>query len=133
MVSIVNKAVVKNDNRLLHDLGGLCNDTKDKRFLRSPKSHPRVGFFAVGGHCGGGGLSPSFGAGLGMTAIFCGVTNCPVTSLILCLELFGGQGLPYFALLVAVTYMLSGYGGLYGEQKIVYSKLKAEFIDIKAR
>ncbi len=60
----------------------------------------------------------------GMVSVFCGVTNCPVTSIILAYELFGGAGLPFFALSCAVSYMLSGYGGLYSEQKIVYSKLK---------
>lgn len=79
------------------------------------------------------GLNPSFGAGLGMVAVFCGVTNCPVTSMVLSVELFGSQGLVLFAAATAVCYMLSGYGGLYGEQKIVYSKVKAEFIDIKAK
>ena len=79
------------------------------------------------------GLDPSFAAGLGLIAVFCGVTNCPVTSVVLGVELYGSQGLLFFAAACAVSYMLSGYGGLYGEQKIVYSKLKAEFIDIKAR
>ena len=67
-----------------------------------------------------------------MTAVFCGVTNCPMTSLFLAYELFGGQGLPLFALSCAVAYMLSGYYGLYSEQKIVYSKFRPEFIDKKA-
>ncbi len=75
------------------------------------------------------GLSPSFGASLGMTGVFCGVTNCPLTSMILGVELFGVQSLPYTAIACAVSYMLSGYYGLYGEQKIVYSKLKPEFVD----
>lgn len=75
------------------------------------------------------GLSPSFGAALGMTAVFCGVTNCPLTSIILGVELFGVQSLPYTAIACAVSYMLSGYYGLYGEQKIVYSKLRPEFVD----
>ena len=79
------------------------------------------------------GLDPGFAAALGLIAVFCGVTNCPVTSVILGVELFGAQGLLCFTACCAVSYMLSGYGGLYGEQKIVYSKLKAEFIDIKAR
>jgi hypothetical protein len=30
---------------------------------------------------------------------------------------------------IAVSYMLSGYWSLYGAQKIMYSKTKAEFID----
>ncbi|MEG0570952.1 MAG: chloride channel protein [Oscillospiraceae bacterium] len=79
------------------------------------------------------GLNPSFGAGIGMVALFCGVTNCPITSIILSIEMFGTKGLPLFAVAIAASYMLSGYSGLYGEQKIVYSKLKAEFIDIKAK
>lgn len=75
------------------------------------------------------GISPSFAAGLGMTAVFCGVTNCAIASVVLCIELFGAQGLGYYALCCGISYMLSGYYGLYSEQKIMYSKLKPEFID----
>ena len=78
------------------------------------------------------GLNSSFGAGLGLAAVFCGVTNCPLTSIILGLELFGADGILYVALAVAVSYMLSGYYSLYSEQKILYSKLRPEFIDKKA-
>lgn len=78
------------------------------------------------------GLGSSFGAGLGMVSVFCGVTNCPMTSLLLAFELFGGEGLPFFAVACAVSYMLSGYYGLYSEQKIVYSKSKPEYINKKA-
>lgn len=77
------------------------------------------------------GLSASFSAGLGMVALFCGVTNCPLASLILCLELYGMEGIGYFALVCAISYMLSGYYGLYSEQKIMYSKMKPEFINKK--
>ncbi len=72
------------------------------------------------------GLAPSFSAALGMTALFCGITNCPITSLLLSFELFGGAGMPLFALCCAVSYMLSGHGGLYSEQQMVFSKLKPE-------
>lgn len=72
------------------------------------------------------GLEPSFGAALGLVALFCGGTNCPITSMLLAFELFGGQGLPLFGLCTAVSYVLSGYGGLYHEQKIVFSKFKPE-------
>lgn len=78
------------------------------------------------------GLPAGFAAALGMTAVFCGVTNCPMTSILLSYELFGGEGLPLFALCIAVSYMLSGYRGLYSEQKILYSKYRAEFIDQRA-
>lgn len=74
------------------------------------------------------GIPAGFAGALGMTAVFCGVTNCPLTSILLSYELFGGDGLPLFALCVAVSYMLSGYRGLYSEQKIMYSKYSAEFV-----
>ena len=77
------------------------------------------------------GIGPSLGAGIGMAALFCGVTNCPMTSLILSIELFGVKGMIYYALACAVSYRLSGYYGLYSAQKIVYSKRKPEFIDKK--
>lgn len=72
------------------------------------------------------GLPASFAAALGMTALFCGVTNCPIASLLLSYELFGGAGLAYYALCCAASYMLSGYGGLYTAQQIVHSKLRPE-------
>lgn len=75
------------------------------------------------------GLHPSFGAALGLAALFCGVTNCPVTTLMLAFELFGFTGSLYFLLAVAVSYMLSGYYSLYSSQKIVYAKTKPIFIN----
>lgn len=77
------------------------------------------------------GLSPSFGAGIGLISVFCGVTNCPLASMILSVEIFGSEGLMYFALSCAIGYLLSGYTGLYSEQKILYSKTKAEYINRK--
>lgn len=76
------------------------------------------------------GLSPSFGAALGMVSLFCGVTNCPLSAILIGLELFGGAGIEWFLLAVAVSYMLSGYYGLYSKQKILYSKDAPEFIDV---
>lgn len=78
------------------------------------------------------GLAPSFGGALGMVGLFCGATNCPISSILLAYELFGGQGLPLFALCCAVSYRMSGYSGLYSEQKIVYSKSRAEWVDKNA-
>lgn len=77
------------------------------------------------------GLDCSVGAAVGMTAIFCGVTNCPIASMLLSIELFGGEGIGMYALVCAVSYMLSGYGGLYSEQKILYSKKRMKFINKK--
>jgi len=72
------------------------------------------------------GLDAGFCAALGLIGLFCGVVNSPVASLILSIELFGTQGFVFFAVVVAVSYVLSGYFGLYSSQKIVYSKLKTE-------
>lgn len=85
---------------------------------------------AVGGLLG---LSPSLCAAVGMVAVFCGVTNSPITSLMIALELFGMEALPYFLAGVAVSYMLSGYHSLYDTQKIVYSKYKAESLEEEAQ
>ncbi|XOQ47822.1 MAG: Chloride/fluoride channel protein [Eubacteriales bacterium] len=74
------------------------------------------------------GLSPSFGASVGLMAVFCGVTNCPLTSLVLSIELFGAKGAAFYLLAAAVSYMLSGYTGLYSRQKIMYSKFRPEYI-----
>ena len=77
------------------------------------------------------GFSPSLSAAAGMTAVFCGVTNCPVTSILIAFELFGFQGVSYYLLAVAVSYAVSGYYGLYKDQTIVYSKYKARYINKK--
>lgn len=79
------------------------------------------------------GLPHGFGGALGMAAVFCGATNCPMTALMLAFELFGGESLTLYAVCCGVAYMLSGYYGLYSEQKIVYSKFRTEWIDKKAK
>ena len=78
------------------------------------------------------GLPHDFSGALGMAAVFCGATNCPLSSILLAFELFGGEGLPLYALCCGVSYMLSGYHGLYSEQKIIYSKFKPQWVDRKA-
>lgn len=75
------------------------------------------------------GFSPALCTAAGMTAVFCGVTNCPISSLLISFELFGYEGMPYFLLTIAFSYMLSGYYGLYHSQKIMYSKFKANYIN----
>ncbi len=75
------------------------------------------------------GLPVSLVAACGMVGLFCGVTNCPVTSLLISFELFGFEGMPYYLTTVAVSYMLSGYYGLYHAQKIMYSKTETNFVN----
>lgn len=79
------------------------------------------------------GISPSFAAALGMTAVFCGVTNCPISSILISFELFGYSGNYYYLITAAISYLLSGYYGLYSGQKIVYSKSKTEYINYKTK
>lgn len=75
------------------------------------------------------GFSPTLCTAVGMSSMFCGVTNCPISSLLISFELFGYEGMPYFLLAVAFSYMLSGYFGLYRSQKIMYSKYKTNYIN----
>lgn len=79
------------------------------------------------------GMAPGFGAAVGMIAMFCGMLNCPIAAIILSVEMFGQQGLILFAAAAAVSYVLSGYYGLYRSQKIMYSKLRAEYINKNTR
>ena len=76
------------------------------------------------------GLDAGFAAAVGIVALFCGVVNCPIASIILSIELFGSEGMLFFAIACGVSYILSGYYGLYSSQKIIYSKLGAEYINV---
>lgn len=78
------------------------------------------------------GISPSLCAAVGMISVFCGVTNCPITSMLIAFELFGYKEVPYFLIAISVSYLMSGYYGLYHDQTIVYSKYKTEYINRKA-
>ncbi len=78
------------------------------------------------------GFEPSLCVACGMGALFCGVTNCPITSLLICFELFGGEGMPYYLIAIAISYIFSGYYGIYQSQKIMYSKFRAKYINRNA-
>ena len=79
------------------------------------------------------GFEPRLCAACGMIAFFCGVTNCPITSMLIAFELFGFEGVSYYLIAVAVSYATSGYYGLYKDQTIVYSKYKAKYVNQKTR
>lgn len=70
------------------------------------------------------GLDAGFAAAVGLVALFCGNTNCPIASVFLAIELFGGVGVPLFAIACAVSYMMSGYSSLYHSQLIPDRQLK---------
>ena len=75
------------------------------------------------------GLHPALCAAIGMGALFCGVTNCPISSLFICFELFGFKGMPYYLLAIALSYTFSGYYSLYSSQKIMYSKFHNKYVN----
>lgn len=78
-------------------------------------------------------LPLGFGAAIGLIAVFCGAVNCPIASVTLSVELFGAEGILYFAMACAISYLVSGYRGLYSSQTILYSKLRAEFINVHTK
>jgi H+/Cl- antiporter ClcA len=79
------------------------------------------------------GLETSFGAALGFTAVFCGVTNCPLAAFAMAAEIFNtmntgsnvnpNNGLLFFAVAITVSYLLSGYVGLYPAQVYYQPKM----------
>ena len=77
------------------------------------------------------GLPAGVGAAMGLVSVFCGAVNCPLASIILSVELFGSGDLLYFAMACSISYLISGYCGLYSSQTILYSKLRAEFINVR--
>ncbi|MCM0646893.1 voltage-gated chloride channel family protein [Clostridium swellfunianum] len=86
-------------------------------------------FFLVGSSFGNtlGGvlnLSPFFLAGLGLVSVFCGATNTPVSSFILGLELFHGEGIIYIFMACIISYLFSGHHGIYTSQQINNAKSK---------
>ena len=52
-----------------------------------------------------------------MAVLFCGVTNCPVATVVLCCEMCGIKSLPVFAAVSFIAFVLSGKGGLYSVDK----------------
>lgn len=69
------------------------------------------------------GLPAPLCAGLGLVGVFCGVTNAPLASLLLSVELFGSEYLPFFGITTVVSFMLSGHSGLYQAQLFAHPKV----------
>ncbi len=63
------------------------------------------------------GLPVELAAACGMAGVFCGVTNCPITALLISFELFGFAGMPYYLTAIAVSNLVSGRCSLYHAQK----------------
>lgn len=70
------------------------------------------------------GLDPGLGAALGLVGLFCSVTNAPIASIVLSVEMFGAVNLHSFALVSILCFGLSGWCSLYASQR--HSRLKLE-------
>lgn len=64
-------------------------------------------------------------AGLGFIAVFAAATNTPLASIILGVELFGGDYVLYYAVSCVLAYYFSGHKGIYHAQRVeVFKGLK---------
>lgn len=70
------------------------------------------------------GFSSNISVACGMIAVFCGVTNCPLASLLMAFEMFGLQGMQYYFVTIAVSFLMSGYHTLYHSQQFAFPKIK---------
>lgn len=63
------------------------------------------------------GLPVAFSAALCMILMFCDVTNCPLASVFLAVELFSGKGIGYISVAVIISFFISGKISLYRAQR----------------
>lgn len=84
----------------------------------------------IGGTLGGAmslllGINPAFGAAIGITALFCGVTNAPFASVVLACEMFGIEGVGYYLIASAISFLFSGKSCLYTGRKLPFLEDRA--------
>lgn len=68
------------------------------------------------------GISPSFLAALGLISVFGCAANAPITTIMLGIDLFGVQALPYYAIASFISYSVTGHHGIYGSQTVSVPK-----------
>lgn len=72
-----------------------------------------------GAFCGGlVGVDVAFAAAIGAAAMFCGISKCLLSSIIISAELFGFGGVGYYALACIISFLLSGKNGLFNQDRI---------------
>ena len=71
------------------------------------------------------GFPVSMSAACGMIAVFAGATNCPIAAILIAMEMFHGEGLPFFAITVAISFILSQHFSLYTAQRFNFDIKKA--------
>ena len=72
------------------------------------------------------GVSVPIAAAVGLAASFCSVTNCTVSSVLLCLELFSGRGILYLAVASVISRLVSGKINLYGDTPPIFKIFKKQ-------
>ena len=90
--------------------------------------------FGIGASLGGwlgmlAGIDPSFMGALGMLGVFCAGLNVPITTIMLAIDMFHGQGAAYFVMVAFVSYLVAGHRGVYPAQRIVSPKRRSLKID----
>ncbi len=61
-------------------------------------------------------------AGIGFVAVFAGAANTPIASTLMAMELFGVEVGIYAAMACVVSYLVSGYTGIYRSQRVGHAK-----------
>lgn len=70
------------------------------------------------------GLDPGFAAALALVGLFCCVTNSPIASILLSIEMFGSANVYLFAYVCVIAFVISGNWSLYASQVIQFSKAR---------
>lgn len=77
------------------------------------------------------GIEPSFLAAIGLICVFGSAANTPITTIMLGIELFGAEAVPYYVFASLISFIASGKSGIYSSQERKLSKnlfsAKADF------
>ena len=68
---------------------------------------------------------PSFMAALGMLGVFGSALNVPITTVMLGIDMFGGQAGAYFVIVAFIGYLVAGHRAVYPAQRIVTPKRRS--------
>lgn len=68
------------------------------------------------------GIEPNFLAAIGLICVFGSAANTPITTIMLGIELFGAEAVPYFVFASLISFIASGKSGIYSAQKRKLSK-----------
>ena len=77
------------------------------------------------------GIEPSFLAAIGLICVFGSAANTPITTIMLGIELFGAEAVPYFVFAGLISFIASGKSGIYSAQerklsKNIFTKVKQD-------